>query len=872
MRWLQNWAFDPFTSVVTLLLAPLGYFILRIVLKYAKDWTNYAVEGCLYWLTRFIKHSFAGALSLRRYSRLQLAGQSRFLHVPSSVDIDLDIDQVFVPLTLEQQVGEKTSFTHSDLLTVGNRIRVIGDPGSGKSSLIKRIYRDACNQAISKPSKARLPILIELKEMDIPKSVKQAVLESWLYDKIRSEVSKSVVYKMSECFESYATTSGILVLLDGLDEVSTTEYPRIEASIKGLSKKLSNMSGTNAIVITTRIQFHQQIKDAYRDDFPQVVLLKPFSPSEIYEFLRRWPFKKSAESNVARIYKELTDRPTLREMCSNPLILAMYVAEDHAAGHVAPPESRTEFYCKVAEELIVRRRLAQKGPTPASAKLREQRERILGRLAYEHILDPSQPANSLSWPAALRITCETMACGEEEAERVFRDISKETGLVTEERTAQTFRFIHLTLCEFFAAFEAVQGQTDGWTRLLSAHNGFQSKYEPQLRSRLLEVIPFACGLAPRIRRHDALTDLGMIENRQLVGRCFLETKLYDHPRWPEYVGAERDSLLNTPEESWDSQWLRNLHVFNVVVRDANWCAIHSPINGGPVDLESFYRSLFAQQTSSLSTLLSSYASQDAAAAFRLAEICNIDLAGVFPEIIIDNCDQAPFFALVREQAEKDSQRVVLWTSLLAEAGLRSVVVARSMIDFPVVSEWQNTVDNVAKAERWDCIGLLKKSFFSQCLTIALNPKNSPQDACEVLARLRNVPAPGAYRFDLLIIAVTFLMFFPTTLLFVWLRFKGFYQQWYVSVGGYLLFFLWPVLLNFLTFRRISIRQGYQFLINARSLDLTVHSRVMSRWFGSLITPIVLNRRFKRTLFEIAHYRRVKGGGVFVDIDEILAKR
>ena len=68
--------------------------------------------------------------------------------------------------------------------------------------------------------------------------------------------------------------------------------------------------------------------------------LKSFSPSDIYEFLTRWPFKTKKTLHITRIYNELTDRPTLREMCTNPLILAMYVAEG--------------FYClgKIYQDLV----------------------------------------------------------------------------------------------------------------------------------------------------------------------------------------------------------------------------------------------------------------------------------------------------------------------------------------------------------------------------------------------------------------------------------------------------------------------------------------------------------------------------------------
>src|SRR5262249_32849523 len=154
---------------------------------------------------------------------------------------------------------------------------------------------------------------------------------------------------------------GLLVLLDGLDEVSSRLYTKMETAINSLSSILSEKSENNAIILTMRMQFHQQVRRAYSSSFPNVVEIKRFSPSDIFKFLENW-FKDGDTRNIARIYTDLTDRPTLREMCTNPLVLSMYVAEDQVSGHALSPESRTEFYSKVIEELLIKRRSKQTGP------------------------------------------------------------------------------------------------------------------------------------------------------------------------------------------------------------------------------------------------------------------------------------------------------------------------------------------------------------------------------------------------------------------------------------------------------------------------------------------------------------------------------
>jgi len=244
-------------------------------------------------------------------------------------------------------------------------------------------------------------------------------LGKWFYDTLKSAIAGSGVYGMPECYDAYATTSGLLVLLDGLDEIPSADYTTVEKAILSLSRHLGALGSQNTVIVTSRIQFHQQVRDAYRDDFPHVLTLKPFTPTDIYEFLSKWPFKTNRYSQLTKIYNELTDRPSLRELCSNPLILSMYVADAELRGTFIAPDSRTEFYSKVSEELLIRRRIKQTGVAVAPTVLRQQRERILGSLAFDHLLDPTEPANSLPYARAITTIMSVVNCNELEAHAIF---------------------------------------------------------------------------------------------------------------------------------------------------------------------------------------------------------------------------------------------------------------------------------------------------------------------------------------------------------------------------------------------------------------------------------------------------------------------
>jgi hypothetical protein len=530
-------------------------------------------------------------------------------------------------------------------------------------------------------------------------------------------VGAAQVYRMRDCFDTYATPNGLFVILDGLDEVSKQQYPKVRLALEGLSLRLSNTSEKNILLLTMRTQFYQQVKDDFRNSIGHALFIRPFTPTDIYEFLSRWPSRSTSSVAVAEIYADLTDRPTLREMCTNPLVLSMYVAEIESSGAVFTPESRTDFYRRVTDELVVRRRLQQTGRVPAPGKLQEQRERILGKLAYEHLLNSSQPSNSLRWADAIRVTREVLNCNEGTGEATFREIARETGLISEERKDESLRFIHLTFCEFLAAVEAIQGQKDGWRSLIRAHIRFQSDANPQTHTRLLELIPFAAGLVTRVRRTSLVQEVADLGNMRLLARCFLETKSYEHEAWPAFVEAVQSRLLTIPSGQWTEESLRDLQLFYVVVRDQQQCADYSP-SMAPFDARAFFEALVSRQQDQLSTLFRTFAFQDAAAAFRLADACGLDLLKSSPEVIVSNCDQPAFLEIVIARALREERTTRDWAIVLSEAALRSRPVARSLDKMALNDQLERLIRPLPRRFRWDRGG--QKTFYGQLVTIAVS--------------------------------------------------------------------------------------------------------------------------------------------------------
>jgi hypothetical protein len=839
---IRNWKFDPLTSGLTLLFAPLGVYLLLAARRFLKEALKYVVDGLVYALNKTIVHRAAASLTLKRYCRLQLAGSTKYLRIPATAEVSIEIDKIFVPLVLENP-GVNAVYNSNSLLQAGNRIRIIGDPGSGKSSAAKRLFRDECARALELPRASRFPVFIELRTLEIPKTISNVKLGEWMLTYIRSLCAKHDVYNLEMCFDAYANKTGLLIILDGLDEVSSAAYPRIQTAINALVIKLQQLGENNVILLTMRTQYHHQIKRDFDDNFPIVLSVKRFAPTDIYEFLIRWPFGATKMENVVRIYNDLTDRPTLREMCTNPLVLSMYVAQDQIGGYHFAPDSRTEFYSKVAEELLIKRRAKQIGSLDAQAIIREQRQRILGMVALEHLSDPEQSANHLLWNTAIRIVMEVTGIKRRsEAEQYLRELSKETGLIGEEQEGESFRFIHLTFCEYFCAHEAVHGQPDGWTNLLNAHKDFQAN--PALRPRLIEVLPFAAALMPRHMKAQCIDQVAACNDPHLLALTFLETKIYTHDLWPAFVDTSIANLLRSSQEEWNADWLRELHLFLVVASDAERAASVMRGIAKPDGVDIFFRNFAKSAKAPLAKLIRNYAEQDAAAAFRVATLCEVDLLNDVPEIIIESCSQPPFIAVAVERAFREPKNAELWASLFAEGGLRSPAAALALSGRGE-RPWAEIVARLPAGKRWSYSSFVRDSFYTDCVTIGCQPDVN-RDVTPLLRALASVPPPNAARIQSEVAALSVRSFVPLFSLFYFAGPVFIFVDLYSDIelpfntGSYvyprstiLLFFLCcalgTVMLASISFGRVQL---YQALLNLQ-VGGALTNRVFHR-FRSLL--------------------------------------
>jgi NACHT domain-containing protein len=735
------------TAVISIILAPIIYFVLRRTGQFSLRLVRYLIDWALRVIGRNVMHSLAGRISMRDYCKYAIRGPSQWLTVPGLRDVKLKTDEVFVPLLLTGTLRAQGSYSSESVLDAGNRILIVGDPGSGKSSLVKRVYRECAFQALKRPTRSRLPILIPLPRLLDTKVPFDGSLQ-WASGRLEEELRKSPSYEPKELLETCLQVTGIVLLLDGLDEVSSDSYRRCLEAIHSLSEFLDAKGEKNSIVITMRSSYYHQVASDLTETFPEVLYVRPLTSGDVFEFLLKWPFGDSREvyRNAVRVHRELTDRPTLREMCSNPLILAMYVSHGELTGTEAGigPETRTQFYERVVEELLVLRRGRQGTSVVARTALREQRESLLGSLALSHLLDEAQSANSLSWTEAVITTQEKLHCEQEEAIDSLNLLMKETGLFEVERESQSIRFIHLTFCEFLAAVEATRGRVNGLGTVIDRCEYFAKRPEREVRSRLLEVVPFAIGLTPRVSRLDAL---GIILNRfswQLIARCLLETQAYANTEWQSKLEAELDELASTPEDQWGAEWFARLRLASVVVEDATRVAVVQNFGNPPVSLEQFYNELVRGQRSRLITMFSSIARQEPSSAFRLAAQAGVDLLQESPEVLISSMSEPVFASMVYDYISSNPTNTAAWATMLAEAALRYKSVSADLSRLSSFNaEWTRCYSSIRPPDRWgdfpSASHLVREAVSIGIAQLETDNSARLEDVYKCLVRLRELP-------------------------------------------------------------------------------------------------------------------------------------
>ena len=266
---------------------------------------------------------------------------------------------------------------------------------------MSRYVRTLCQNAQESRRRARIPVyvpLFELRERINTESIatltsEQAfdLLNTWL----RSTLTAQRLYDAQDFLSAMAHSAenGVVVLLDGLDELDALSVSQIEIFVLRLIEYLRNAPGRNLVVLGSRPQALEFAPRLIRTEGIRTVELQKFSPAAIYSFLLRWPYGSHLDptKEAQRIFAKLRRSATLFDACSNPLSLALYISRDlrrQQTGVYDEAEiidTRAEFFTEILGYLLVRRRTHREGAPTPNFTFRQSRFDYFAAVARDHL-------------------------------------------------------------------------------------------------------------------------------------------------------------------------------------------------------------------------------------------------------------------------------------------------------------------------------------------------------------------------------------------------------------------------------------------------------------------------------------------------------
>lgn len=352
----------------------------------------------------------------------------------SFVDLDLRVGPARVA------VGGVGPFEHSvsDLAGLDEHVVLLGDPGAGKTTSLKRIAQTNLEQFEAGTSR-RAPILVRLRTFEADTALTDVILATL---GIVITVNGSVDVKQHPTMRlralcQYLNGMGALLLLDGLDELHLIARGTVVGEVRELLLHLSDAR----VLITCRTGDYR-----YNLEQSRVLSIAPLSPAQISQFAERWLGMTAAPDFIDKVKRTPYSGTEVR-----PLTLAHLCAIYERTKDV-PQKPRT-VYRKVVRLFL--EEWDEQNSVRRTSGYREfpidRKEDFLEVLAYQITVQFTRTTFShTELSVAYGKVRERFGLPSGEAEKVVKEIESHTGLIVEVAHDE-FEFAHKSIHEYLTA-------------------------------------------------------------------------------------------------------------------------------------------------------------------------------------------------------------------------------------------------------------------------------------------------------------------------------------------------------------------------------------------------------------------------------------
>lgn len=395
----------------------------------------------------------------------------------TSIELSFGIPRKFRAKGVNEIVSEE------NLLELNDNLLILGDPGAGKTTTLKRIARKLLiDEPISENDVYQFPILIKLREIqestieqnntihnesDDNIVIKQKVdlisqkLAGILGLKIREKIYKNeeirgskkiniinIEYYIGDDFVDDAISKILnsiktVIMIDGLDELPSSIKDAYENSIVTLANKLRE----SKILLTCRSSGYINRLNGFT--FYEI---RPLDKGQVDNIIYRWA------NNPESFIKTLNSLP-YADMTNRPLFLNQLIISYNYYDSL--PGQPCEIYKRIIHLMLVKwdkdRNIKRK--SEYSDFHPDQKINFLSAIAYELTYKiKSKIFDKEELIIAYRRVYDRFSLPIDEAEQVAQEIESHSGIIIKS-TDNKYEFSHLSLQEYLCAFFVVRDPT-----------------------------------------------------------------------------------------------------------------------------------------------------------------------------------------------------------------------------------------------------------------------------------------------------------------------------------------------------------------------------------------------------------------------------
>ena len=447
----------------------------------------------------------------------------------SAVDLETEIDGLYAAARQGRTGDDPRERTGEvGILAAEHRsLVVLGDPGAGKTTLVKWLALMHATAALLRESevvggdaddrnepwsmRTCFPIYVRAGALTDMADWKTRSLTEFL---VENHIDRDYHNpgSLEDLFDKALSAGECLVILDGMDEIPTAQDRRdVAKRVRSFADRWS--SAGNRFIVTSRFAGYRSAPVTGFDHF-QVL---DMGDQEIRLFLQRYclavekmdqptaseaHLELSASQRVDAIVEAIESNPGIRRMAVNPLLLTILVLVQRNS--VKIPNQRSAAYEAAVKALEEGWRTSDHTSMPGKHLLRTMlvalaawthQNRPTGLLRLNDIVE----AIGSRWAQQHDITLEE--AGEwppsllDEVERFVRHVARHNGLLVE-RAPERWGFLHQTFQEFYVARSMLA--TSEPARAIRNH-----LHDP----RYDEPILLALGIATHVEPRDDAADL-----------------------------------------------------------------------------------------------------------------------------------------------------------------------------------------------------------------------------------------------------------------------------------------------------------------------------------------------------------------------------